>query len=386
MLKNQANINEQCAISNDKMLLMWQFILEELKKETIKPLFETWIMGMVPIEMTDKEFIIGTPKQFVKEWMEVRYDNIIKNIIKNHTGQNFEIIYVNLEIDKPIATSHNLMRPLTLVEKLLPTLQQLTKENQQKVVDFAVSLKSEKGCLTELPRSGLDNKYTFDSYVVNSDNQIAYQQALEFAKHSNSGSQLIYFYGDAGLGKTHLVQAIGNYLLSNTNSTIKYFDIPKFTGELINAIMRGDMLSFRENILKYDVVIFDNLELLNRKEHTQEEFYQCVKQMLQHNRRVIVTASSHPKEIMINNNPLYSLFEIKAICKLAAPDLDTKIEIAKRKLIHAQIEISEEVIRSLAQRNHLNILELLNDINKVISYITLAGPIEEKDLCAILDD
>jgi len=220
----------------------------------------------------------------------------------------------------------------------------------------------------------LNSKYTFDSIIVGSHNQMAYQIANDLAKKDDNKLQLVYFYGEDGLGKTHLVQAIGNYLLqSEPDIKIRYISLDDFTNKAIDAVADGNPENFRESFFNYNVIIFDNLDFLKNKVYTQGEFNQILSFVLNSDTQVIITCTETPQEMIIDKAKFSGLFQFNAICEITQPDFNTKVAIVKQKIDVEKIELSDEAIADIAKKEHRNIRDLINDTNRVIAFVKTYG-------------
>ncbi len=256
-------------------------------------------------------------------------------------------------------------------EKLLNKFRELTDVRKQQVIDFVELLRSRQEKESYNSSNDFDCKYTFDSIVVGCHNHMAYQVANDFAMKEDHSARLLYFYGEVGLGKTHLVQAIGHYLSENKPYLkVEYVVLNDFTDTLIHAISNGSCMNFRKDFLTYDVIIFDELECLINKEHTQEEFRYVLSLLLKDSKQVIIACTKSPQEMMLNKVRMSGLFEFDAVCEILKPDFNTKVAIIKQKADLEKVKLSNAAITTIAQREY-TVRELINDTNEMISNIKL---------------
>lgn len=203
---------------------------------------------------------------------------------------------------------------------------------------------------------------------------MAYNCAYDIAKDAYKQRKLLYIYGEVGIGKTHLVQAIGNYITERySTAKVGYISIDVFTNEMINAIMHDNLSSFKETFLSYDVLIIDNLQFIIGKDRTQEEFFRIVSELLEKGRQVVIVSIKPPQDIAILNERFTSMFELGGAFEIKRPDLDTRMEILRRRLAEENMTLSDEEIRIIADNVSDNIRELLNAFNRIVTYAKMTG-------------
>jgi len=182
-------------------------------------------------------------------------------------------------------------------------------------------------------------------------------------------NKLLYIYGEVGTGKTHLIQAAGNYI-SEHHPAAKalYISIEAFTNALIDAVRYDNSLGFRERVLSYDVLLIDDLQFITGKEFTQAEFFKTVSELLEKGKQVVIACTRPPQDMTIMNERFTSMFELGGAFEIRPPDLDTRIEILRRRLAEENIKLSDEELRAIAEKTSDNVRELLNAYNRYVIY------------------
>lgn len=410
------------------MASIWQHALVHMKKAFIKPLFETWIKSTMPLSITDNVIEIGTPKQFVKEWLESRYVPVIKDALKAASNRDFEVVFINMDMDididlvnveesalldielaseqpapPPLADNH---QPPIQAE-LSTTIEKTTGDDENLNNDFlkylddigeipeaAATFSSgtspqntvtvEKNAATKEKRtnssnillppeeSNLNPKYVFSTFVIGNSNRLAHAASLAVSEAPAQVYNPFFIYGGVGLGKTHLMHAIGHRIKENNpNIKVVYISSEKFTNELINSIISGNPESFRQRYRNIDVLLVDDIQFLSKKEHTQEEFFHTFNTLHDANKQIIISSDRPPREIQTLEDRLRSRFEWGLITDIQPPDLETRIAVLRKKAMIESLNVPNEVIVYIASRIENNIRELEGALIRVVAYASL---------------
>src|SRR6056297_458159 len=334
---------------------IWNHTLNEIKDKLSNPSFKTWFSNTKPVDMQDNILLIKDPNDFIKDWIETRYNQLITNVIQNLTDTNLKCRFYTEEDlkDKEKKEGKN--------------TKQYEKENPEK------KLEKEKKKEYNINKN-LNPKYSFDSFVVGNGNRFAHAAALAVAEAPAKAYNPLFLYGDVGLGKTHLMQAIAHYILKhNPDNKVVYVSSQTFTNELINAIKDDKTASFRDKYRNIDILLVDDIQFLANKERTQEEFFHTFNSLHEANRQLIISSDRPPKEIPTLEERLRSRFEWGLITDIQKPDLETRIAILRKKADIEDLEIPNEVIINIANKIQSNIRELEGALIKVIAYSSLVN-------------
>ena len=341
------------------MELLWQNTLSLLEQDMIRPSFETWIKVLQPVSYENGCFVLGTTRQIVKEWVETRYLSLIR--------KSLEAV-----IDQPVLVSLSL---LASEPANTPTTNDsiLTKAMKDPAI---VEVKSSYTPTThrslEENISPLNPKYTFDSFVIGNSNRFAHAAALAVAEVPAKVYNPFFIYGGVGLGKTHLMHAIGHRILQiHPESKVLYISSEKFTNDFINAIMSGHPDSFRNRYRNIDVLLIDDIQFLAKKEQTQEEFFHTFNALHEANKQIIISSDRPPKDIPTLEDRLRSRFEWGLTTDIQSPDLETRIAILRKKALLENISMPNDVIVYISSRIDNNIRELEGAFNRVNAYAFL---------------
>lgn len=326
---------------------VWQDVLNIIKEELSEVSFNTWLKTIEPISISMNEIILGAPNNFTKGILQGRYLNLIKNAIKQVTNIDYGVEFV-IPGEEPIFNKGQ-------------ALNHDSQETNQ--------------------RSQLNPKYIFDTFVIGNSNRFAHAASLAVAEAPAQAYNPLFIYGGVGLGKTHLMHAIGHYILSqNPNSKVVYVSSEKFTNELINSIREYRNEEFRNKYRNIDVLLIDDIQFIAGKEGTQEEFFHTFNALHEANKQIIISSDRPPKEIPTLEDRLRSRFEWGLIADIQPPDLETRIAILRKKANVENIEVSDEVMLYIASKIQSNIRELEGALIRVVAYSSLTNREVNKEL------
>ncbi|ATW28720.1 chromosomal replication initiator protein DnaA [Candidatus Formimonas warabiya] len=335
---------------NTKLKEDWQKTLDILKTELSKPSFETWLKTTKVVTRYDNTVVIAVPNEFAKDWLESRYANLIKTTLQLVTSEELDLDFV------------------------LPQSEEGEINYLPKGKNKSAFNRSSKQNDDILSSSCFNPKYTFESFVVGNSNRFAHAASLAVAEAPSKAYNPLFIYGGVGLGKTHLMHAIGQYVnLHNPHAKVVYVSSEKFTNELINAIRDDKTVQFRNKYRGMDVLLVDDIQFLAGKERTQEEFFHTFNALHEANKQLIISSDRPPKEIPTLEDRLRSRFEWGLITDIQPPDLETRIAILRKKAKIENIMVPNEVMVFIANKIQSNIRELEGALIRVVAYSSLTG-------------
>lgn len=311
---------------------------ELLKDEVSGISYETWILPLEIESMEGNTIVLSTSTDFLRDSVTSRYAPLLKNTFKYITNREFEISVIS-------------------------------REDQQ-------NGDSESGgdLVYGNSNSTLNPKYTFESFVVGNNNRFAHAAALAVAEAPASSYNPLFIYGGVGLGKTHLMHAIGNEILRrNRNTNILYVTSEKFTNQLINAIKDNKNDQFRNTYRNIDVLLIDDIQFIAGKERIQEEFFHTFNALHESGKQIILSSDRPPKDIQLLEDRLKSRFEWGLIADISNPDYETRLAILRKKAQMDNIIIDDEILSNIANRIDSNIRELEGTLNKLIAKASLTN-------------
>lgn len=320
----------------------WQETVEVLKEKISYHSFNTWIISMQPLAFLEDILYIQVPNHFSRDWLNDRYTPLIKSSLRETLNRKVDIKFL-LQGEQPPNTS----QPI-----------------HKKAYDPTN--------LNDLRYSYLNPKYTFDTFVVGNSNRFAHAACFAVAESPAKAYNPLFTYGGVGLGKTHLMHAIGHYIRENNpNSTVAYVTSEKFTNDLINAIRDDRTVEFRTKYRSMDILLIDDIQFLAGKERTQEEFFHTFNTLYEANKQLIISSDRPPKEIPTLEDRLRSRFEWGLITDIQAPDLETRIAILRKKAQLESLIVPDETLTFIANRIQSNIRELEGALIRVIAMASL---------------
>lgn len=324
---------------------LWQTVLAEVELGISKANFVTWFKNTKIHSKKDGVVTVSAPNGFTKEWLENKYNKLIFKILRNNSPDVKEINFVIGNEGPSIATR--------APRKPTPTL----VGDQLNFQDFDFN-----------KETNLNPKYSFDNFVIGSFNELAQAAGRAVTKHLGTLYNPLFIYGGVGLGKTHLLQAIGNELTKkNPSKKIRYLSSERYTSELVDAISKRGMETFKKKYYKIDALIIDDIQFIAGKEKTQEEFFNTFNALYQKNKQIIISSDRPPKAISTLEERLRSRFEGGMIADISFPDMETRMAILKSKTKEKKVTISEDVLQYIATHVQKNIRELEGALNRVVA-------------------
>ncbi|HOZ16455.1 MAG TPA: chromosomal replication initiator protein DnaA [Candidatus Portnoybacteria bacterium] len=332
---------------------LWQSVLNEVQLSISKPNFTTWFKNTSVVSQKNGEVVIGVPNGFTKEWLENKYNKIIISALRSTIGKIKSVKYIISSSIKPSPETKGKNKKRTEERKIIVAKEQL--DIQEYKID---------------ENTNLNPRYTFDSFVVASFNELAHAAAQSVIKDLGRVYNPLFVYGGVGVGKTHLIQAIGNEV-KNKGKNIIYVSSEKFSADLITSISERKVEEFKNKYRKVDMLIIDDIQFLAGKEKTQEIFFHTFNNLYEKNKQIIISSDRPPKAISTLEERLRSRFEGGMIADISMPEYETRLVILKKKAEELGVKLSEEAFSYIASNIQKNIRELEGALNRVVAFIRL---------------
>lgn len=318
-------------------------IKELLQPEVTKISYDTWIMPLDIRSIDGNHIVFTANSEFQKDFIENKYKSLIFNTLRYITNKDWTFSVVDL-----------------------------TKEEQDDSKDIISNTSNSSPAEIEMNKSTLNPKYTFETFVVGNNNRFAHAAALAVGNEPAKSYNPLYLYGGVGLGKTHLMHAIGNRILENNpNANILYVTSEKFTNQLINAIKDNKNEFFRNKYRNIDVLLIDDIQFIAGKERVQEEFFHTFNSLYEDGKQIIISSDTPPRDIPFLEDRLKSRFEWGLLADISVPDYETRLAILRKKAQDESIIIDDIILSNIANKIDSNIRELEGVFNKIVARASL---------------
>lgn len=342
---------------------VWQAVLGDLQLRLPRSDYETWFQGTSIVAFEDGLVVVGTPNSFAKQWLERRTGNLIRETLSNVLGYSVQVRVVvtpNGENGGNGGETRRRKRPPLDKASVRPGAGRKASPQQLPLP-------------TPLP-GGLNPRYTFATFVVGSSNRMAHAAAMAVAEKPAHAYNPLFIYGGVGLGKTHLLHAVGHFAFTqNPKHKVLYVSSETFTNELINGIRQHNTESFRQRYRHNDTLLIDDIQFIAGKESTQEEFFHTFNSLHAAYKQIVITCDRPPKAMLTLEERLRSRFEGGLIVDIQPPDLETRVAILRAKAEERGVVLADPVVELLAQLVQSNIRELEGCFNRAVAYAELNG-------------
>ena len=352
---------------------VWRAALGELQVSLSPANYETWLRDTQLVDVDEQRFRISVPNGFAKDWLETRYRSLISQTLARIVGYSVQVEFVIGSAPTQAPAEGSLDEDRSMVPPAAGS-------NQVRVEPTRVG--GEGGTTNINPR------YTFANFIVGSANRLAHAASLSVAERPGHAYNPLFLYGGVGLGKTHLMHAIGNQVIAKfPRKRVVYATSEKFTNEFITSIQQGKIDDFRARYRRIDLLLIDDIQFIADKERTQEEFFHTFNAIHEDGKQIVMSSDRPPKAILTLEERLRSRFEWGLIADLTAPDLETRIAILRAKAEEGALPITSDVIEFIARKVVSNIRELEGALNRIIAFASMgATPISIELAQAVLSN
>ncbi len=335
---------------------LWQAVLGEIEVSISRGNFITWFKNTALLRLDDESAIIGVPNVFIKQQLERKYNELITDTLRKNGVESQKVeykIHSPLSHQKPEDEPANVLRPSPSSSKAA----QLT------------TAKPQSSGLAHAYRQGLNEKYTFDNFIVGSGNELAYAACQGIAAQPGTKYNPLFLYGGVGIGKTHLMQAVGNAVLAaNSNARVVYVSSEQFLQEFVDALRFKKNTDFADFYRGADVLIVDDIQFIAGKEKVQEEFFHTFNALHQASKQIIISSDKPPRDIPTLEERLRSRFVWGMSIDMQTPDFETRCAILQTKAQNHGVELTTDVTEYLATNVQTNIRELEGALNQLLAF------------------
>jgi len=319
-------------IENNKL---WVNVLNNLRNNISEQGFNTWFSDTKLLEVAENNIIVKVPTQFIADYLNKNYSNLISEICLSLYNDKYIVRFSGNEIT---ADKIDYIKPVETINK----------------INFSTKLNS---------------NYNFNQFVIGANNKFAHSAALAVAESPGTTYNPLFLYGDSGMGKTHLMQAVGNYVVSElVNKKVYYITTEEFTNEMIGAIRNNSMPQFRNKYRNIDVLLIDDVHFLSKKEGTQEEFFHTFNSLYEKKKQIVLTSDRPPKDIPDLELRLVTRFEWGLLADLKSPDFETRVAILKKKADFENINLKNDVLEFIAEHIYSNVRALEGSLIRILAY------------------
>jgi chromosomal replication initiator protein len=333
---------------------LWNEVADRLKEALNDTTYRTWFDQVAGGEVSSEAVVLTVPNDFTRDWIEAHFLGLVQAAVREFTGDE---------------------RPVQLVVRDV-------RERAEEASVSAASAPPPAGPKVRTSYEGLNTKYTFDSFVIGSSNRFAHAAALAVAEAPAQAYNPLFIYGGTGLGKTHLLQAVGQYVAEHSSALpVRYVTSETFMNDFINSLRDKRIEGFKQRYRSYDLLMIDDIQFLEGKERIQEEFFHTFNSLYEAGRQIVISSDRPPREISTLEERLRSRFEWGLITDIQPPDLETRIAILRKRVKTDGIHVPDpQVLTFIAGRVSTNIRELEGALTRVVAFSSLTGRLMTVDL------
>jgi chromosomal replication initiator protein len=339
---------------------LWQAVLGEIELSVSRGNFVTWFKKTTLLQHTDEAVVIGVPNVFIKQQLERKYNDLILETLKKNGVEPQRVDYKISQVTHAAVAEPDepMVRTAAVAQSHLSHLEAQPRNNS----------------LTHNYRPGLNERYTFDTFVVGSGNELAYAACQAVASQPGTKYNPLYLYGGVGIGKTHLIQAVGNAMMSRKQEArVVYASTEQFVQEFVDALRFKKTTDFAKHYRGADILIVDDMQFIAGKEKIQEEFFHTFNALHQANRQIIISSDKPPSEIPTLEERLRSRFAWGMTIDMQTPDFETRCAILQTKATAHEVHLPSDVVEYLSNLVQTNVRELEGALNQLLAFCEMRG-------------
>ena len=352
-----------------QLKVFWKQVLIKVQESISEAVCQKWLEPLVPISLEKNVLTLGIATDFQKQWIEERYMPQLENAVYNLTGEHLSIVLklTSGKNKKSSKSKNKVQTTLSISSNDTETvLESTTNETEVNIVTDPKIEPSDSSTLIA--------KYTFDNFITGKSNEFAHAAALAVAKAPGKSYNPFFIYGGVGLGKTHLMHAIGNAILKKSPAKrVLYVSTEQFTNDLINALRDYKIGEFKSKYRNIDVLMVDDVQFLSGKDSTQEEFFHTFNSLHNLDKQIILSSDRHPQNVSGIEERLRSRFDWGLVTDIQKPDLETRIAILQKKAMLENIDVPYEVISKIAAEIDTNVRDLEGVFTRVVAFASLTN-------------
>jgi len=355
---------------------MWDAALEIIRGELNTPTFKTWFEHAEPLGMDGTDLIVGASNSWGRDWLESRYSGLLAASLTQVAGHPVSVRFVVRSDDASIAAGQRAANEATAPEPAEPV-----------VIPSVEAVETQR--VKEATEGDFNQRYTFETFVMGASNRFAHAAALAVAEAPGSAYNPLFIYGGVGLGKTHLLQAVGHYVrIHYPHLRVKYVSTEQLVNDFIESVrQQGRMEGFRHRYRTNDVLLVDDIQFLINKKESQDEFFHMFNTLHEAGKQIVLSSDRPPKDLRPLEDRLVTRFEMGLITDIQPPELETRIAILRKKVEAGGVSVPDEVLSFIADRISSNIRELEGALIRVIAYSSLTRhPIDLELAQSVLKD
>ena len=333
---------------------LWISCADALREQVSDAIWQAYLSGITPVSIKEHEIVLGVPNKLIRDRVESRFLGLIQDTVTGTLGRD---LVVHLEVVAPDEERARAVAATDLIDDARPASGGPARPSNGSGPS---------------PSPVLDPRYTFETFVIASSNRFAHAAAQSVAESPARSYNPLFIYGDAGLGKTHLLHAIGNYVLENfSGRNVRYVTTETYMNEFVDAIRHSSTTAFKRRYRECDVLLIDDVQFMERKESLQEEFFHTFNSLYGASKQIVLTSDRPPKSIATLEDRLRSRFLSGLITEVQPPELETRLAILQTKAEHEQVAVPDDVLEFIATHVKENIRELEGALIRVTAFASL---------------